>query len=93
MDFVLRSNLPLKQGESYMDECAGLRGAGGEVLSLHNSVIGAWRAKGDSVPFIVRPHAGEIGAPDDSSFEMEDIGRIQLWTRGLMMITELIQPR
>jgi hypothetical protein len=93
VDLVLRGNLPLKQGESYMDERAGLRGARREVFSLHNSVVGARCAKGNSVSFIVRPHAGEIGAADNSPLEMEDVRWIQLWARRLMMITELIQPR
>jgi hypothetical protein len=93
VDFVLRGNLPLKQRESYMNVRAGLRRASGEVFSLHNSEIGAGCAKGNSVSFIVRPHAGKIGAPDDSPFEMEDVRWIQLCARWLMMITEPVQPR
>ncbi len=93
MDFVLRGKLPLKQCKSYMDERPGLRSARRKVFSLHDSVIGAGCAKRNPIAFVVRPHPSEVGTADDSPFEMEDVGGIQLRVCWLMMITELIQPR
>lgn len=76
VNFVLRSNLLLKEGESYMGERSGLRSTCREVFTLHNPEIGAWRAKCNAVALIVRAHADEIRAPGDSPFEMVDVQRL-----------------
>jgi hypothetical protein len=45
-----------------------------------------WGTEGNSVTFIVSPHAGEIGASSDSPFEMVDVRRLQLWASRLIMM-------
>lgn len=75
-----------------MSECSRLRSASREVFSLHKSVVGGGCAKCNSVAFIVSAHAGEIGAPGDSPFEMVYVRRLQLWASRLIMAAVLIQP-
>jgi hypothetical protein len=93
MNLVFRGSLPLKQGKSYMSECACLGSALGKVFSLHISVVGCPCAERNAVALIVGAHTGEISAPGDSPFEMEDVRRFQVWARRLVMTAILIQPR
>lgn len=73
VDFVLRGNLPLKEGESHVHEGTGLRRAGGEIFSLHNSEVGAGCPERDPVAFVVGAHTDKVGASDDFSFEVENV--------------------
>jgi hypothetical protein len=63
-----------------------------EVFSLHKSLVGCGCAKCNSVAFIVIAHAGEIGTPGDSPFELPNVRRLRLWVSRLIMATVLIQP-
>ena len=92
MNLVCRSSLPLKQGESYMGECACLRSARGPIFSLHKPVVGCGCSERNPIAFIVSAHTNEIGAPCDSSLEMIDVRRFKLWTCRLIMTAVLIQP-
>ncbi len=93
MNLVFRGSLPPKQCKSYMSECACLQSASGKVFSLHKSVVGCPCAERNAVALIVGAHTGEISAPGDSPFEMENVRRFQVWACGLVMTAILIQPR
>src|SRR5512137_2438745 len=93
VNLVFRGSLPLKQGESYMSECACLRSAPGKVFSLHIPVIGCRCAECNPVAFIVGAHTDETSAPCDPPFEMENVRWFQVGACRLVMAAVLIQPR
>lgn len=82
-----------EQRESYMCESTLLRSSASPILSLHHTVVSRRTAKSDPVSLTVRAHAREGAAASDSPFEMVDMRRFKIWTRGLIVTTIFIQPR
>jgi len=56
-----------------MGESTGLRGASGEILSLHKSIICGGCAKRNAIAIVIRADASKTRAPSNSAFEMIDV--------------------
>ena len=75
-----------------MGEYPGLRSAAGEVLPVHESVIGRRSAKRYSISIVVAAHADETGTPADPAFKMINVRRFQLRSGWLVVTAVFVQP-
>jgi len=79
-----------EQRESYVSEGTLLCCAAGPILPLHHSVVSCRTAKRDSISLIVGTHACKGAAPGDSTFEMVDMRRFEVWACGLIVAAILV---
>src|SRR6266550_1031122 len=68
------------------------RCSGGPILSLHHAVVRCRTAKSDAISLVVSAHACKGAAPGDSTFEMVDMRRFEVWASRLIVAAILIQP-
>ena len=93
MNLVRRGSLPLKEGESYVRECTGLRSTACPIFSLHKPVIGCGCAEWNPVAFVISAQTNEAGTSGDATPKMVDVRWLQIRARRLVMAAVLIQPR
>lgn len=79
-----------EQRESYVRESTLQRGAGGPIFPLHHAVVSCGTAKGDAISLIVGAHACKGAAAGDSTFEMVDMRRFEVWTCWLIVAAILV---
>ena len=93
MNLVSGDRRSPEQGESYVSEGAALCRARGPVFTLHHAIVRCRTAKRDSISLVVGAHAGKGTAARDSSFEVVDMRRLQVWPGWLIVAAILIQTR
>ncbi len=81
-----------KKRESNMSKNSRLSRARRPILTLHQSVIGGRRAEGNSIPLIVRAHAGKRAATRHRSLEVIDVRGLKVRSPRLIVTAVLVQP-
>ena len=84
-------SLSPEQCESYVSEGASLRGSGGPVLALHNTIIGGWTAECDSIPLVIGADPHESTASGHLPFEMVNVRRFEVWAGRLIVAAVLVK--
>ena len=93
VDLVLVDRRSAKERKSYMREATVVCLARGPVFALHHAVVGSGCSEGDPIPFVVCATACESGAASDLTFEVVDVGWLQVGSGRLIVAAVLIEPR
>src|SRR5579864_2275633 len=92
MELIRRDRRSLEYRESCVGEYPLMSLSGGPVFASHIAVIRGGISPGKAVAFVVRPHAMEAIASRQLSFEVEDVGELNIRRRALVVIAVLVQP-
>ena len=93
MNLVRRDSLSLEYRQSCVGKDALMRLPRRPILARHVAIVRGWCSPRDSVPLAIRPHAVKSAAAGQLPFEVINAGEFYIRSRGLIMISILIEPR